>query len=136
MRGLQSLSLISLELLGTLADQLPVQMILCLGEHHALGGNDLRRTGFALTDRGLHRLDQCLSNGAHNHTTRRVLARVNPECVHEVLDYFDVSCGFLLVFFSPSLFKICVSDAGEPFFKNQKKRKEKSPAKKPQDTSK
>ena len=82
---LQRRALLALRLLGELADQLPVQVVLGLGEHDALGGHDLRRLGLAALEGHLHRLHQRLADVPDDQSPGRLRLRIELEPREDVL---------------------------------------------------
>src|SRR4030095_2862361 len=80
----ERLLLFSVELLGDLADPLPVLVILCLGEDDALRGHDLGRVFVALVARHLDGLDQALSVMPDDAAPRRVLVQIHAQRLEDI----------------------------------------------------
>ena len=111
-RRVQRLALLAGELLGALAEQLPVEVVLRLGEHDALARDELRRFAGAGRARLLHRLDERRAHAADDLAARGGLLGVDPERfahVHELLFVLARLVEVLL----PFLLEVVVHDALE-----------------------
>ena len=95
-----------------LAEELPVLVILGLGEHDALAGNDLRRLWIAGCLRLLDRRHQCGADVAHDFASGRLALGVQPELAADLFQRLHVGAGLLEVLI-PFLAQFVALGAGE-----------------------
>ena len=111
-RFLERRAHLALRLLGELADQLPVQVILGLGEHDALGGDELRRLRLAGIEGHVHRLDERLADVPDHEPAGRLRLRIETEAREDLLHDAHVVLRLLEVFL-PLLLEVVVHDAAK-----------------------
>ena len=110
--GHQRLLELALRLLGDLVDQLPVQVVLRLGFHHALARHELRGVRRRVLVRHFHGFDQRLADVADDQPPRRVQIRIEPKLVHH-LEHDALVVASLFEVLLPFLLEVGIHDAGE-----------------------
>jgi hypothetical protein len=103
-------ALLTRQLLGGLADQLPVHVVLRLRLDDALGGDELRRCGIG-SERGLHGRNERLTLAPHDLASRRIGHRIETERVEDS-QHDDLVVACLVQVRAPFLLQVVV--AGTP----------------------
>jgi len=86
----QDLCNLAVELVRALPDQLPIQMILGLGEYHALARHQLGGSGVARGERHLHGLHEGLARVLDDLAPGRLLARVEAQALAHGCEDYDM----------------------------------------------
>src|SRR6185295_4644621 len=93
------LALGAAESLAGLADQLPVEMVLELGDRHALAGDELRGSGIAALVRLFHVPQQAHTHLANDGSPGALLLGIELQGGKDVVQNLHVGFRFLLVLF-------------------------------------